>query len=56
MRGLSANNVRGFCNENEIRTWTTLDDSEIEKEVTKSITEVISKFWQNVRNKMLSYS
>ena len=56
MRGLSANNVRGFCNENEIKTWKTLDDSGIEKEVTKSITEVISKFWQNVRNKMLSYS
>ena len=56
MRGLSAMNVRGFCNENGIRTRTTLDDSEIEKEVTKSITEVISKFLQNIRNKMLFYS
>ena len=56
MRGLSAMNVRGFCNENGIRTRTTLDDSEIEKGVTKSITEVISKFLQNVGNKMLFYS
>ena len=56
MRGLSAMNVRRFCNENGIRTQTTLDDSEIEKEVTKSITEVISKFLQNIRNKMLFYS
>ena len=56
MRGLSAMNVRRFCNENGIRTRTTLDDSEIEKEVTKSITEVISKFLQNIRNKMLFYS
>ena len=54
MRGLSAMN--GFCNENGIRTRTTLDDSEIEKEVAKSITEVISKFLQNVGNKMLFYS
>ena len=56
MRGLSAMNVRRFCNENGIRTRTTLDDSEIQKEVTESITEVISKFLQNVRNKMLLYS
>ena len=56
MRGLSAMNVRRFCNENGIRTRTTLDDSEIEKEVAKSITEVISKFLQNVGNKMLFYS
>ena len=56
MRGLSAMNVRRFCNENGIRTRTTLDDSEIEKEVTKSITEVISKFFQNIRNKMRLYS
>ena len=56
MRDLSAMNVRRFCNENRIRTRTTLDDSEIEKEVTKSITEVISKFLQNIRNKMLFYS
>ena len=56
MRGLSAMNVRRFCNESGIRTRTTLDDSEIEKEVTKSITEVISKCLQNIRNKMLFYS
>ena len=61
MRGLSAMNVRRFCNKNGMRTRTTLDDSElddseIEKEVTKSITEVISKFLQNIRNKMLFYS
>ena len=49
-------NVRRFCNANVIRTRTTLDASEIEKEVTKSITEVISKFLQNIRNKMLFYS
>ena len=56
MRGLSTMNVRRFCNENGIRTRTTLDDSELEKEVTKSITEVISKFLPNIRNKMLFYS
>ena len=56
MRGLSAMNVRRCCNENGIRRRTTLDDSKIEKEVTTSITEVISKFLQNVRNKMLFYS
>ena len=56
MRGLSTMNVRRFCNENGIRTRTTLDDSEIGKEVTKSITEVISKFLQNIMNKMLFYS
>ena len=56
MRGLLAMNVRRFCNENGIRTGTTLDDSEIEKEVTKSIIEVISKFLQNIRNKVLFYS
>ena len=56
MRGLSAMNVRRFCNENGIRTRRSWDDSEIEKEVTKSITEVISKFLQNVGNKMLFYS
>ena len=49
-------NIRPFCNENGIRARTTLDDSEIEKEVTKSITEVISKFLRNIRNKMLFYS
>ena len=49
-------NVRRFCNENRIRTRKTLDNSEIEKEVTKSIPEVISEFFQNVRNKMLFYS
>ena len=56
MRGLTAMNVRRICNENGIMTRTTLDDSEIEKEVTKSIAEVISKFLQNIRNKMLFYS
>ena len=56
MQGLSAMNVRQFCNESGIRTRTTLDDSEIEKEVTKSIIEVIRKFLQNVRDKMLLYS
>ena len=55
MRGLSVMNVRRFCNENGIRTRTTLDDSEIEKEVTKSITDVICKFLQNM-NKILFYS
>ena len=40
MWGLSAINVRRFCNENAIRTWTTLNDSEIKKEVTKSIAQV----------------
>ena len=33
-----------------------LDDSEIEKEVTKSIAQVISAFLQNIGNKMLFYS
>ena len=56
MRSLSTMNVRRFCNENGIRARTTLDDSEIEKEVTKSITEVISKFLQNIRNTMPLYS
>ena len=56
IRGFSAMNVRRFYNENRIRTQTTLDDSEIEKEVTKSFNEVISKFLQTIRNKMLFYS
>ena len=56
MRGLSAMNVGRFCNENGIRTRTTLDNSEIQKEVTESITEVTSKVLQNIRNKMLFYS
>ena len=56
MRGLSAMNVKPSCNENGIGTRTTLDDSEIEKEVTKSVTEVTSKFLQRIRNKMLFYS
>ena len=56
MWGLSAMNIRPFCNENGIRARTTLDDSEIEKEVTKSTIEVISKFLQNIRNKILFYS
>ena len=56
IRGLSAMNVRRFYNENRIRTQATLDDLEIEKEVTKSFNEVISKFLQTIRNKMLFYS
>ena len=56
MRSLSAMNVRRFCNEIGIRARTTLDDSEIEREVTKSITEVISKFLRNIKNKILFYS
>ena len=44
MRGLSALNVRRFCNKNRIRTRTTLNDSEIEREVTKFIAEVINEF------------
>ena len=49
MRVLSAMNVRRFCNGNGTRRWTTLDDSEIEKEVIKFITVVISKFLQNIK-------
>ena len=49
MRVLSAMNVRRFCNENGTRRWTTLDDSEIEKEVIKFIIVVISKFLQNIK-------
>ena len=56
MWGLSAINLKRFCNENVIRTQTTLDDSEIEKAVRKSITEIFSKFLQNIRNKVLFYS
>ena len=56
MQSLSAMNVRPFCNEIGIRARTTLDDSETEREVTKSITEVMSKFLQNIRNKMRLYS
>ena len=48
---LKAMNVRRFCNETGIRTRTTLDDSEVEKEVTKSVAEVIKEFWQNVMRK-----
>ena len=44
-------NVRRFCNENGIRTRTTLDGSEIEKEVKKSIAEVINEFLQNIVRK-----
>ena len=44
-------NVRRFCNENGIRTRTTLDDSEVEKEVTKFIAEVTKKFLQNIMRK-----
>ena len=51
IRGSSAMNVRRFCNETGIRTRTTLDDSEVEKEVTRSVAEVIKEFWQNVMRK-----
>ena len=51
MRGLSAMNVRRFCNENRIKTRTTLNDSEIQKEVTKSIAEVINEFLQKIVRK-----
>ena len=51
MRGLSAINVRRFCNENGKRTRTTLNDSEIEKEVTKSIAQVTNGFLQNIVRK-----
>ena len=44
IRGSSAMNVRRFCNETGIRTRTTLDDSEVEKEVTRSVAEVIKEF------------
>ena len=44
MPGLSAMNVRRCCNENGMRTRTTLNDSEIEKEVVKSIAQVITEF------------
>ena len=46
MRGLSAMNVKRFCNESWI--GTTLNDSEIEREVTKSIAQVINGFLQNI--------
>ena len=51
MRGLSAINVRRFCNENGKKTRTTLNDSEIEKKVTKSIAQVINGFLQNLVRK-----
>ena len=51
MRALSAMNVTRFCSENGKRTRTTLDDSEIEKEVTKSIAEIISDFLPNIGKK-----
>ena len=53
---LSAMNVRKIRDENGIRTRKTFDDSEIEKEVTKSIAEVISEFLHKIGNKMLFYS
>ena len=53
---LSAMNVRKFFDENGIRTRKTFDDSEIEKEVTKSIAEVISEFLHKIGSKMLFYS
>lgn len=40
-RGLSSMSVRRFCNEHEIRTRTTLNDEEVEKEVSKALVQVI---------------
>ena len=51
MPGLSAMNVRQCCNENGLRTKTTLNDSEIEKEVVKSIAQVITEFLKNIVRK-----
>ena len=51
MPGLSAMNVRRRCNENGMRTKTTLNDSEIEKEVVKSIAQVITEFLKNIVRK-----
>ena len=51
MRGVSAMNVRRFCNKNGKRIRTTLDDSEIEKKVKKSIAEVINELLQNIVRK-----
>ena len=34
-----------------MRAWTTLNDSEIEKEVRKSIAEVVNGFLQNIVRK-----
>ena len=51
LQSLSAMNGRQFCNKNGIRTWTTLNDSEIEKEVIKSIAQVINGFLQNIARK-----
>ena len=44
MRGLSTMNVKRICN--EIRS--TLNDSQIEREVTKFIAQVINGFLQNI--------
>ena len=51
MRSLSAINARRFCNENGIRIRKTFNDSEIKKEIKKSIAEVINKFLQNIVRK-----
>ena len=56
MPGLSAMNVRRCCNENGMRTRTTLNDSQIEKEVVKSIAQVITEFLKNFVRKILFYS
>ena len=53
MRGLSVVDARQFCNKNGIETQTTLNDSEIEKEVTKSIVHLINKFLKNIVRKIL---
>ena len=56
MPGLSAMNERRCCNENGMRTRTTLNDSQIEKEVVKSIAQVITEFLKNIVRKILFYS
>ena len=48
MRGVPVINVRQFRNENGIRTRKPLNDSEIEKAVTKSIAQVVVRFLQNI--------
>ena len=48
MRGLPVISVRRFCNENGTRTRKRLNDSEIEKEVTKSIAQIVNVFLQNI--------
>lgn len=41
IRGLSAMSVRRFCTTNGIRTRTTLNEKEIEKEVSKCVNQVL---------------